>query len=144
MDIISQLRRDEGLRLFPYKDSRGFNTVGVGHNLDANPLPFDVSQGITEAQALQILGQDVERISRYLVQRLPWIVSLDDARLGVLTNMAFNLGVAGILEFHHDLADTQAGNYARAAADMKASKWYTEVGARAERLVRQMETGEWQ
>ena len=143
MDIISQLRRDEGLRLFPYKDSRGFNTIGVGHNLDANPLPFDVSQGITEAQALQILGQDVERISRYLVQRLPWIVSLDDARLGVLTNMGFNLGVAGILEFHHDLADTQAGNYAKAAADMKASKWYTQVGARAERLVKQMETGEW-
>jgi lysozyme len=143
-NIIDQLMRDEGLRLKVYPDSRGFNTIGYGHNLDANPLPFDVSDGITEAQAMAILGQDVERISTYLQRQLPWVVSLDDARHGVLQNMSFNMGVPGLLSFHHDLADTQAGNYEKAAADMKASLWYTEVGERAERLVQQMLTGCWQ
>ena len=141
--IIDQLIRDEDMKLMPYKDSRGFNTVGVGHNLDANPLP-DLTFPITEAQAAQILGRDVERISRFLVQSLPWVTGLDDARLGVLQNMAFNLGVNGLLGFHRTLADVQAGAYATAASDMKDSKWYNEVGDRAVRLVQQMLTGEWQ
>jgi lysozyme len=143
-NIIDQLKRDEGLRLKVYPDSRGFDTIGYGHNLSANPLPFDVSNGITEVQASQILGVDSERISTFLQRSLPWIVTLDDARLGVLQNMSFNMGVPGLLEFHHDLADLQAGNFEKAAADMKASAWYTEVGERAERLVQQILTGEWQ
>jgi lysozyme len=143
-DIIGQLKRDEGLRLLPYKDTRGFTTIGYGHNCNANPLPYDVSKGITEAQATMILGADVERISRFLVQKLPWVINLDDARHGVLQNQAFNMGVPGLLEFHHDLADTQAGDYAKAAADMKASLWYAQVGERAKRLVQQMLTGIWQ
>jgi lysozyme len=142
-NIIDQLKRDEGLRLDIYSDSRGFHTIGYGHNLDANPIPNLVTP-ISEALAAQFLGVDVERISRYLLQRLPWVVSLDEVRHGVLQNMSFNMGVPGLLEFHHDLTDTQAGNYAKAAADMKASAWYTQVGARAERLVVQMETGIWQ
>lgn len=141
--IIDQLQRDEGFRAEIYIDSVGKRTIGYGHNLDANPLP-DLVPPITEAQALQILGADVERISMYLQSQLPWIVNLDDARHGVLQNMAFNMGDAGLLSFHHDLADTQAGNYAKAAADMKASLWYTEVGDRAKRLVQQMLTGVWQ
>jgi lysozyme len=142
-NIIDQLTRDEGVRLDIYNDNRGFRTIGIGHNLDANPIPGLVTP-ITLAQAKEILGKDVERISMFLQQKLPWIVNLDDARHGVLLNMSFNLGVPGLLGFHHNLADTQAGNYAQAAADMKSSAWYIEVGERAERLTQQMLTGEWQ
>jgi lysozyme len=142
-NIIDQLKRDEGLRLDVYMDTVGKRTIGYGHNLDANPIPALVTP-INETLASQILGVDVERISRFLVSQLPWVVSLDDARLGVMQNMSFNLGVPGLLQFHHDLADTQAGNYEQAAADMKASKWYTEVGDRAVRLVEQMRSGIWQ
>ena len=143
-DIFSQLTRDEGLRLTIYPDSRGFDTIGIGHNLDANPLPFDVSNGITLAQALQILHDDVTRINSHLVAALPWITQLDPARYGVLLNMAFNMGVPGELKFHHTLDDTQAGRYQQSAADMKASLWYTQAGDRAVRLCKQMETGQWQ
>lgn len=141
--IIDQLMRDEGFRADVYVDTVGKRTVGYGHNLDTNPLP-DLTFPITEAQAAQILGRDVERISRFLVQALPWVTTLDDARLGVLQNMAFNLGVNGLLGFHRTLADVQAGAYATAASDMKDSKWYNEVGDRAVRLVQQMLSGEWQ
>ena len=141
--IIDQLMRDEGFRADIYIDTVGKRTVGYGHNLDANPIPGLITP-INQAQGMQLLGRDVERISTYLQSQLPWVVSLDDARHGVLQNMAFNMGDAGLLSFHHDLADTQAGNYLQAAADMKASLWYTQVGARAERLVIQMESGVWQ
>jgi lysozyme len=142
-NIIDQLKRDEGLRLEVYKDIVGKRTVGYGHNLDANPLP-ELTFPITEEQATEILQEDAHRIITYLMGKLPWHDSLSDARFGVLANMAFNMGVPGLLAFHHDLADTQAGNYAKAAADMRQSKWYTEVGARAVRLAIQMETDVWQ
>lgn len=143
-DIYSQLRRDEGTKLFLYKDSRGFNTIGTGHNCDALPLPFDISNGITQAQSDQILNSDVLRTKTKLFSALPWCVSLDDARLGVFMNMSFNMGVGGLLAFHHDITDTMAGNYVQAAADMKASAWYNQVGDRAVRLCAQMATGVWQ
>lgn len=143
-NIKDQLIRDEGVRLFKYPDSRGFDTIGVGHNLDANPLPFDISEGITFAQASQILDDDLARVTSKLFADLPWLKDLDTVRQGIFLNMSFNMGVGGILEFHHDLADTQAGNYVKAAADMKASEWYTQVGARAQRLCQQMITGQWQ
>lgn len=143
-NIKDQLKRDEGTKLFLYKDSRGFNTIGTGHNCDANPLPFDISHGITMEQSDRILDLDIARTRDKLFAALPWCANLDDARLGVLINMSFNLGVGGLLEFHHDIEDTKNGNYAKAAADMQASAWYAQVGDRAKRLCKQMETGQWQ
>jgi lysozyme len=143
-NIYEQLERDEALRLRVYPDSRGFRTIGVGHNLDANPLPFDVSNGITASQALQVLHDDVSHVTAQLLRDVPLLGKLDLVRFGVFQNMAFNMGEGGVLLFHHDIADTLAGNYITAAQDMRDSKWYTQVGARAERLCKQMEKGIWQ
>jgi lysozyme len=143
-DIFSQLTRDESVRLHVYPDSRGFDSIGIGHNLDANPLPFDVSNGITMQQALQILHDDGARIWAKLYRDLPWLANLDDARQGVYKNMSFNMGAGGVENFHHSLDDAKAGNYAQAALDMQASAWYTQVGDRAKRLCEQMRTGIWQ
>jgi lysozyme len=140
--ILDQLLRDEGFRPDIYTDTRGFKTIGIGHNLDASPM-LDLVPPITLAQALGILGKDVERISMGLQSQLPWIVSLDDVRHGVLTNMAFNLGTNGLLQFHQMLTHLQAGDYANAALAMTQSAWYNQVGDRAKRLVQQMENGVW-
>lgn len=143
-DIFSQLTRDEGVRLVKYLDSRGFWSIGIGHNLDANPLPdYDLSN-FTLADAQAVLRADGARIWSKLYSALPWLGTLDTPRQGVFQNMSFNMGAGGVEQFHHSLADTQAGNYSQAAADMKASAWYTQVGDRATRLCTQMESGIWQ
>ena len=145
-DIYSQLRRDENTILHVYPDSRGIDSIGTGHNLIANPLPFDVSHGITQTQSDQILYADVARITAQLLVDIPWLATLqknDVPRFGVFQNMAFNMGDGGIMEFHHDLADTHAGLYDQAAIDMSQSLWYIQVGARAQRLCQQMRTGQW-
>ena len=142
-DILSQLLRDEGFRSSPYIDTRGHNTVGVGHNLDANPLPNE-TYPLTVQRAKDILADDVARITGVLLQHLPWVDSLPDARKGVLQNMSFNLGVGGLLEFHDTLHKVQVTDYAGAASAMTQSAWYTQVGDRAIRLVTQMKLGEWQ
>jgi lysozyme len=49
---------------------------------------------------------------------LPWWAYLGDVRKRVLVNMAFNLGIAGLLKFENTLALIRSGSYAQAAAEM--------------------------
>ena len=135
MDIFEQLRRDEGTRQFPYLDALGKVTIGVGHNLD--------DKGLTPNQIDQILKDDVAEIDLAL-QSIPWFSGLDDVRKGVLRNMAFNLGVHGLLGFHDTLGHMERGEWDKAAAAMLQSRWAGQVGARATRLALQLTSGEWQ
>ncbi len=143
-NIYDQLMRDEGLSLSPYADTRGFITIGYGHNVTANPLPNYDLDNFTIDAAEQVLRDDCTRIWAKLYRDMPWLSSIDSVRQGVYQNMSFNLGAGGVEEFHHSLDDVQAGNYAQAALDMQQSAWYTQVGARAVRLCTQMRTGVWQ
>ena len=133
--IFDQLKRDEGLGLKPYRDSVGKLTIGIGRNLD------DV--GISEAEANYLLGNDVAKVTSAIRQQLPWADDLDDARFGVLQNMAFNLGVSGLLQFHNMLSALQSQDWHGAAQEMMNSVWARQVGARATRLEQQMITGQW-
>jgi lysozyme len=131
-----QLKRDEGFRQFPYRDSRGVLTIGYGFNLQ--------SDGLTEAEAISVLHQRVWRVYLQLIDALPWVKQLDGPRQGVLLNMAYNLGVHGLLQFTVTLQNVQAGDYDAAAEAMLRSVWADQVGERARRLALQMRTGEWQ
>lgn len=132
MDIYDQLRRDEGMRLKPYRDTVGKLTIGVGRNLD------DV--GLYEDEAMTLLRNDVMRVINALAQ-LSWTPPLSHVRFEVLVNMAFNLGVAGLLEFKKMIAAASSGDYAGAASEMLNSQWAKQVGDRAVRLARQMREG---
>jgi|SRR5581483_8811785 len=136
MNLIDQLIRDEGVRLKPYRDQVGKLTIGVGRNLD------DV--GISELEAEWLLHNDISRAEDALLQALPWAKDLDEVRRSALINMAFNMGIGGLLGFKNTLAAIQEGRYNDAADGMFESKWATQVGPRAHRLALQIKTGEWQ
>src|ERR1039458_3658844 len=105
-NIVDQLKRDEGLRLKPYKDTVGKTTIGYGRNLD--------DSGISEEEASYLLSNDVERTADMLSQALPAIDKLlmnDNVRWCVLVAMAFNMGINGLLQFHNMLAAVQAGDW---------------------------------
>lgn len=131
--LLRQLRLHEGVRLKPYRCTAGFLTIGVGRNLEA--------RGITSEEADVLLRNDVVDVIAGLAMELPWIWELSDVRQRVLVDMAFNLGVEGLLQFKNTLAAIQAGDYKRAAAMMLDSRWASQVGGRARRLARMMETG---
>ena len=88
-DIILDLKLDEGLRLKPYRDTVGKLTIGIGRNLD------DV--GISEAEAKYLLSNDLDRTISDLDKYMLWWQTLDTPRRRVILNMAFNLGVAGLM-----------------------------------------------
>lgn len=134
--LRQQLIRDEGLRLKPYRDTVGKLTIGVGRNLE------DV--GISAEEAEVLLANDLARVSTSVTTALPWVWELDEPRQGVLYNMAFNLGTRGLLEFRRMLRSLEAHEYHAAAAELLDSTYAGQVGARAQRLARQLETGVWQ
>lgn len=144
-NIIDQLKRDEGLRLSPYRDTKGHLTIGYGHNIDAHPLkPEDLLHGYcTETQAHTWLLADMVDVNTALADKLQWVWDLDVCRRGVVQNMTFNMGIVKLLGFKQTLKWLQAHDYDGAAMEMKQSAWHHEVGARAVRLEQQMVEGVW-
>lgn len=134
-ELIAQLKIDEGCRLTAYKDTVGVWTVGYGH---AHVAPGTVW---TQEKAEAVLIGDVTEHNAKLAAALPWVAKLDPVRRRVLQNMAFNLGIAGLLGFKNTLEYVRTGQYGEAADGMLASKWAKQVGARAVRLAKQMRNG---
>lgn len=131
--IAAELRRDEGVRLKPYRCSAGRLSIGVGRNLD------DV--GISAAEAELLLDNDIARAATDLDRALPWWRGLSEGRQRALVNMAFNLGLPRLLGFSAMLAALRAGDYARAAAEALNSRWAGQVGARAARVAAMIREG---
>ncbi len=148
--LRSQLVRDEGIRLSPYIDTTGHLTIGCGRKLDANPLTpaefyaigSDCRSGtITLDQAMILLNDDIQRTVSGLSGALPWFSDLDDVRQRVLINMAFNLGIHGLLGFTRMLYAASDRRYYVASRHMLASMWARQVGVRAHRLAAMMAFG---
>lgn len=141
--LEAELRRDEGVRYSPYLDTAvpANETVGVGFNLNTNPLPAGWTYPLTDDQVNQLLTQSLQNTFSQLDAELPWWTTLDDVRQRCIANCAFNIGVSGLLGFHNALFALQRGSYAVAAAGFKASAWYGQVGARAQRICSAIEYG---
>lgn len=140
-----QLGVEEGRRNDAYLDSLGFLTVGIGHNCVAKPVPgvSKVGDRITDDVLDGLFFDDVNDSVVDLDSHLPWWKSLDDVRQNVLVDMAFNMGIKTLCTFHNTLQAVEEGRYADAARGMKNSLWARQVGKRALRLAKMMETGEW-
>lgn len=124
--LARQLLEDEGLRLKPYRCPAGRLTIGVGRNLD--------DRGITEAEALMLLDNDVRAVWEELCRALPWACAAPEPAQEALANMAFNLGLAGLLGFAKALEHMRGGRWDEAARAMLQSRWAGQVGERAQRL----------
>lgn len=136
--LARQLRRDEDEIPHAYTDSEGYLTIGVGRLIDKRK-----GGRLRDDEIDYLLRNDVAEVVAELDRRLPWTAGLDDARRGALLNMAFNLGVSGLLGFRITLALVERGDYALASVEMLDSKWAQQVKGRADRLSEQMKTGRW-
>lgn len=127
-----QLRRDEGDKQYPYKDTKGILTIGVGHNLEAKGLPKPIRDALLEWDMSEIhMGIQASEICSLFN-------SLSDLRKAVLINIAFNVGVKGLLQFKKMLSAIRGNNYPLAAAEIRNSQL---ADGRKERLAKDMENG---
>ena len=147
-EIADRLIMHEGLNLKPYRCPKGYLTIGVGRNLVTNPLTAaekkvvgDWSKGITMEMAEYLLHNDIRRVLADCRNNLKCWNMLDAERKYALFDMAFNLGIKGLLRFKKMLYDLEIGNYRGAAKECLNSKYARDVGKRAERIAKTIETG---
>lgn len=138
-ELTKQLRRDEDEILHAYPDHLGYLTIGVGRLIDKRK-----GGGITPEESAYLLSNDIDKREAELLRRAPWMANLDPVRFGALLNMAFQMGVDGLLGFKNTLAMVRAGDYAGASAGMLDSTWAKQTPERAKRISEQMKTGVWQ
>ena len=147
--ISQRLILHEGIRLKPYYCSRGKQTIGVGRCIDTNPLTKeeekvvgDWHHGITKGAAIYLLHNDIKRIYKELKKKIDFFTDLDNERQYALIDMAFNLGVKGLLKFKRMLRALSHGNYEVAAQECMDSVYAQTVGIRAWRIAIIFKTGE--
>jgi lysozyme len=139
--LIAELRRDEGVRYVKYKDTKGIDTTGVGHNLEAKPLPTGWKYPLNDVQVNSLLDDDLEDVFHDLDRNLPWWTDLTDMRQRVLANLCFNMGINRLLGFKKALVAMRQGKFSTAADELLDSTWATQVKGRATRLADMMRKG---
>lgn len=135
-ELVAAIKKGEGLVLSAYKDSLGYLTIGYGRLIDGKK-----GGGITEAEAEYLLLNDISNVCASVDKALPWIAKLNPVRQNVLYEMAFNMGVMGLLKWKNTLKMIECGQFKEAADAMRGSLWAKQVKSRAVRLALEMETG---
>lgn len=149
--LMASLELGEGFRAVVYDDATGKPIVPgstvIGHPTIAFGCALDIS-GMSREQGTVMALEKAQDMNVGLCNSLPWYPTLDEPRRRVLIEMAYNMGLHGLLQFKNMLAAVQVGDWKTAAAEMLNSKWATEVDdgpggklGRADRLAAQMETG---
>jgi lysozyme len=132
--LRKQLKEDEGVRLKVYKDTQGFPTVGVGHLVRPADL-LHVGDRITQEQCDIFFDYDLARTIVDCKREIDGWLTFPDEVQEILANLAYNLGITGLLKFKNTLSFLRSKDYDKAATALVASRWYGQVGNRSKRLV---------
>ena len=137
MNLLEQLRRDEGCIHHAYQDTLGKWTIGVGRLIDKN------GGGLSDQEIDMLLDNDIEAKTNEVKRFCPWLARLNEPRQATVIAMAFQVGLKGLQGFRKALQAIEDGQYAEAAEHMLDSRWAKQTPARAARHAQQMLTGEW-
>ena len=141
MSLIENIKAHEGYRREIYKDSLGKATIGYGFLVSAlSPDELKLNGGKAEPMsretAEKILNLKVARLQKRVFQCLPWLESKSQGVQDTLIEMAYQLGLAGLLGFRHTLGCIEAGDYAQAARNLRASLLYRQTPKRVEDYIK--------
>lgn len=132
-----QLSIHEAVRYLPYRDSENILTIGIGHNLEAKPLPRKVVDLLFEYDLYDAYSD--------AARWLGWKTydNLSEVRKLVVIDMVFNLGYGKLLGFKKFRQALIDGDYEEAAEQMKDSLWCKQVKSRCTTLCSQMRNNQW-
>jgi len=135
--LIDQLKSDEGFVPHVYLDSLGYETLGYGFLVDERKngrIPREVAD--------YWLRWEVDRLTSLLANRLKCFSSQPPEVREALVNMAYQMGLKGLLGFRKMLAALEMGDRARAADEALDSRWASQTPNRAQRVAAMIRGGE--
>ena len=141
--VYNQLKIDEGIVCEIYLDHLGYKTFGVGHLVrESDPeWNYDVGEPVSVERVIECFESDLdvaisECVALYgadVWEGFPGEVQ------EILVNMLFNLGRPRLSKFKRMNAHLKDGEWSAAAIEGRDSRWYNQVGNRAERLMTRLE-----
>lgn len=127
MELIEDIKIEEGFSGEPYKDHLGFDTIGYG-----TKLPLDVEEA--ELLLRHRLGKVIAGVNSSFHN-----CDLKPEAWDILYQMAYQMGLKGLLGFRMMKIALERTDYVTASEEMLDSKWAKkDTPARAARLAEKM------
>ena len=129
-NIKEMLIKNEGLVLQVYKDSLGYDTIGVGRCLSKN--------GISEDEAMYLLENDINRVVANLDKVWEVWRSFPVPAQEVCVDCTFQMGITGFMNFRRTRALMEMGAWLEASEEILRSKYAVQTPNRAARNSRKL------
>ena len=133
----------QGKRLCVYVDTTGHKTIGVGYNLDQGSARSDIASiganfdqlysgkaCLTDSQCQALLNLSLRRAASAASADVSSYNSLCCGVQNVMTDLAFNLGQAGLGGFHTFISLINSRQWSQAASDLEGTLWCRQVHGR--------------
>lgn len=131
-ELIEQLKKHEGFGREPYPDPiHGWDVPTFGYGFTF----------IEEEEAEKLLHNRVRYIKRKLHSILPFFKFEKKIIKHTLVEMAYQMGVSGLLSFQKMLTAIENKNYTTAYEEALNSKWAVQTPKRAKRVAAQLLKG---
>ena len=126
-DLIESIKKHEGFRGMPYDDSLGIPTIGYGTKLPITPSEGDL-----------LLKSRMYQKKEELDKAEPFVKELPKEKQDVLLEMAYQLGVGGLLKFRRMWKALKKFDYEEAAKEALDSRWAKQTQNRANELANKL------
>lgn len=149
-EIVERLKFHEGFVDHKYFCKAGYTTIGIGRNLDTNPLTKDEKEyikdinKITLKEAEYLLKNDINLCIMQLKANLLFYKGLDDERQYALLDMCFQHGIKGFLKYKKMLYAMSIGDYQGAEKECLDSNYARQCPERAKRIANLIKNGYWE
>jgi lysozyme len=141
------LEKHEGKKRRKYKCTAGRWTIGIGHNMEDEPLPeemqrfLDSNGYITDEMIYELLEKDIEDAINDAWDLYPNLESYSEARQAALIDFLFNVGKRVALQFKRLNRAVNEEKWDNAAKYLLESKYARQVGQRAQTIARMLREG---
>jgi lysozyme len=145
-DLITNIKHHEGFKQYPYIDpviAAYPQLIGISEEemnlikkyFDKLRVTFGIGfTFITMSEADMVLHNRINNIKLELQNKLDYFDTLPKTIQNVLIEMAYQLGINGLLKFKKTLEYCKAGKYSEMAEEMLKSKWAEQTPERAKEL----------
>ncbi len=140
-EIMEMIKKHEGVRTKPYKDSLGLWTVGVGHLIgDGKTLPPEWNRELSMAEVDKLFYEDYMSHKK-AAMKIPGFDKVNAKAQGALIDLTFNMGNTWFKKWPNFVKNLSEGNTVGAAASLEDSNWYKQVKSRAVTIVSLIKQG---
>ena len=144
LELINELKREEGFRDRVYQCSEGVDTIGYGFNVkylskDELALNGGFIEPMSEEIATKILEAKVSKLIKSVDEVYSWIDNLPEVvKIGIY-DMIYQLGIKGFGSFVNTQKYLKLLDYNKAIENIKNSKWAKQTPRRANNLIKRLE-----